>query len=58
MKKILIITNKIDLTSDYLIDKFSDKFNFFRFNTDRFFDYNIEITPSGTYIDTQKETFL
>lgn len=51
LKKVLVITNTIDLTSDYLINKFYDKIQFFRFNTDRFFDYNIEITQNGTIIE-------
>lgn len=51
MKSVLIITNTIDLTSDYIINKFSDKFIFFRFNTDRFYDYNIEVTPESTIIE-------
>lgn len=51
MKTILVITNSIDLTCDYLINKYSDKVCFFRFNTDRFFDYNITISPSGALIE-------
>lgn len=51
MKSVLIITNTIDLTSDYIINKFCDKINFFRFNTDRFYDYNIEVTPERTVIE-------
>ncbi|MDC7783207.1 MvdC/MvdD family ATP grasp protein [Priestia megaterium] len=51
MKSILIITNTIDLTVDYLIDKYSDQINFFRFNTDRFQDYNIQITYEDTIIE-------
>jgi len=51
MKNILIITNTIDLTVDYLIDKYSNQINFFRFNTDRFQDYNIQITYEGTIIE-------
>lgn len=51
MNNILIITNTIDLTSDYLINKYSEEVRFFRFNTDRFFDYKIEITENGTFIE-------
>lgn len=59
MKNILIITNTIDLTVDYLIDKYSNQINFFRFNTDRFQDYNIQITFEGTVIGyTDKSSSL
>jgi glutathione synthase/RimK-type ligase-like ATP-grasp enzyme len=51
MKNILIITNTIDLTVDYLIDRYSNQINFFRFNTDRFQDYNIQITYEDTVIE-------
>lgn len=51
MKNILIITNTIDLTVDYLIDKYDDQINFFRFNTDRFQDYIIQITYEDTIIE-------
>ncbi|MCA4157717.1 MvdC/MvdD family ATP grasp protein [Priestia megaterium] len=59
MKNILIITNTIDLTVDYLIDKYSNHINFFRFNTDRFQDYNIQITYEDTVIEyTDKSSSL
>jgi glutathione synthase/RimK-type ligase-like ATP-grasp enzyme len=43
MKNILIITSSFDLTSDYLISKFGNKANFYRFNTDYFGEYLIDI---------------
>lgn len=46
---ILIITNSMDLTVDSIIHRFSDTF-FFRFNTDKFNDYEIKITNEGTVI--------
>lgn len=59
MKYILIITNTIDLTVDYLINKYSNQINFFRFNTDRFQDYNIQITFENTVIQyTDKSSLL
>jgi glutathione synthase/RimK-type ligase-like ATP-grasp enzyme len=42
-KKILIITSSYDLTVDYFIEKFKEKTVFYRFNTDFFKDYIIEI---------------
>lgn len=39
------------MTSDYLIDKFSTQHNFFRFNTDRFYDYEIKISADGTIVE-------
>lgn len=44
MKNILIITSSFDLTVDYLIDKFKNKAKFYRFNTDFFEAYSIEIS--------------
>lgn len=41
--KILIITSSFDLTVDYFIEKFKNNAEFFRFNTDLFGDYLIEI---------------
>ncbi len=43
MKKVLIITSENDLTVDYIIDKYSSKVNFFRFNTDSFNKYSISV---------------
>lgn len=43
MKNILIITSSFDLTSDYLISRFGNQANFFRFNTDFFGEYLIDI---------------
>lgn len=51
MVKILIITNTIDLTVDYIINKYSNEIDFFRFNTDRFQDYNIKITFEDIIIE-------
>lgn len=56
MKKILIITNTIDLTTDYIINKYKEKIYFFRFNTDRFNDYIISVTPHETIIEYKDET--
>lgn len=44
MKNILVITSSYDLTVDYMIDKFRNKTNFYRFNTDLFCDYEINIS--------------
>lgn len=53
MKNILIVTSSFDLTADYLIDKFKDRANFYRFNTDFFEEYSIDITErSGWNIST------
>lgn len=57
MKNILIITNTIDLTVDYLINKYSNQINFFRFNTDRFQDYNIQITLNDTLIEYADKSY-
>lgn len=43
---ILIITSSIDATSDYMINKYRDQ-PFFRFDVDRFHEYNIHISPGG-----------
>lgn len=43
MKNILIITSSFDLTVDYIINKFGKMANFFRFNTDFFGEYSIDI---------------
>lgn len=51
MKTVLVITNTIDLTVDYLIDKYSDQVRFFRLNTDRFQDYNICINSEESFIE-------
>jgi len=56
MKNILIITNTIDLTADYIINKYKEKICFFRFNTDRFNDYMISITPDETIIEYKDRT--
>lgn len=56
MKNILIITNTIDLTADYIIDKYKQEISFFRFNTDRFNDYTISITPDETIIEYKDKT--
>lgn len=56
MKTILIITNTIDLTVDYLIDKYSDQVRFFRLNTDRFQDYNICINSKESFIEYQDKS--
>lgn len=50
MKNVLIITNSKDLTVDYIINKYNHKASFFRFNTDRFYDYDIKISNNGSYI--------
>lgn len=47
---ILIITNSMDLTVDSLIYRFSDTVVFFRFNTDKFSDYEIKVTNEDTVI--------
>ncbi|HFK1531037.1 TPA: MvdC/MvdD family ATP grasp protein [Bacillus cereus] len=57
MKTILIITNTIDLTADYLIKKYSHKTKFFRLNTDRFFDYDITITDNDNFIRNKRSKF-
>lgn len=44
MKNILIITSSFDFTVDYLINKFKNKANFYRFNTDFFEEYSIDIS--------------
>ncbi|MCT4795420.1 MvdC/MvdD family ATP grasp protein [Exiguobacterium alkaliphilum] len=57
MKNIFIITNSIDLTVDYLINKYSShEINFFRFNTDYFQDYKIIITAEGTIIEYKDQS--
>ncbi|WP_223823595.1 MvdC/MvdD family ATP grasp protein [Rummeliibacillus sp. TYF-LIM-RU47] len=56
MHTVLIITNTIDLTVDYLIDKYSDQVQFFRLNTDRFQDYDIHITSEETFIEYQDKS--
>jgi glutathione synthase/RimK-type ligase-like ATP-grasp enzyme len=47
---ILIITNSMDLTVDSIIHQFSDTVSFFRFNTDKFNDYEIKVTNEDTVI--------
>ncbi|MFZ3578052.1 MvdC/MvdD family ATP grasp protein [Virgibacillus sp. DJP39] len=47
---ILIITNSMDLTVDSIIHRFSDKVCFFRFNTDKFNDYEIKVTNDDTVV--------
>lgn len=42
-KKILIITSSIDCTVDYIIDKYRDIAEFYRFNIDMFSEYEIAI---------------
>ena len=56
MKQVLIITNSKDLTTDYIIDKYSDRVDFFRLNTDRFSDYDITITKEGAFIEYKDQT--
>lgn len=51
MKNVLVITNKIDLTVDYLISKYRNEVNFFRLNTDCFHDYNISIKNRDIIIE-------
>lgn len=46
MKNILIITSSFDFTVDYLINKFNNKANFYRFNTDFFGEYSIDISSN------------
>lgn len=48
---ILIITNSYDLTSDYIINKYSHVTDIFRFNTDNFSKYNIVLTDEENYIE-------
>jgi glutathione synthase/RimK-type ligase-like ATP-grasp enzyme len=50
MKNILIITSSYDMTIDYFIDKFRNKANFFRFNTDQIYNYKIQITEDTGWI--------
>lgn len=47
---ILIVTNSIDFTVDSIIQKFNNKVQFFRFNTDKFQDYEVKITHEKTVI--------
>lgn len=54
MKKILIITSSNDFTADYMIEKFKDKANFYRFNTDKFSDYEISICNLHNWIIKNK----
>lgn len=49
MKNILIITSSYDLTVDYIIDKYSNKAIFYRFNTDLFDMYEIEVNEKGEW---------
>jgi glutathione synthase/RimK-type ligase-like ATP-grasp enzyme len=54
---ILIITNSLDLTVDSIIHRFSDKVCFFRFNTDKFSDYEIKVSNDDTVISNKITNF-
>lgn len=58
MKSVLIITNSKDLTVDYIINKYNHKIAFFRFNTDKFYDYDIKIVNNGSSYIRNNETNL
>lgn len=47
MKTILIITCSYDKTVDYILSKYRNQFNYFRFDVDHFGQYQINITESG-----------
>lgn len=47
---ILVITNSVDLTVDSLIHRFRDRVNFFRFNSDKFNEYEIIVNQEGITI--------
>lgn len=52
--KILIITSSIDCTADYIIRKYSMKADFYRFDVDKFYNYEINIGFSGYWIINNK----
>ena len=54
MRKVLIITSSFDLTVDYIIDKYKEVTLFYRFNTDRFNDYEIIIGEQSGWIINSK----
>lgn len=43
LKKILIITSSIDNTVDYILDKYKNCAIYYRFNVDKFYEYEINI---------------
>lgn len=52
MKKfILIITSSFDTTIDFLINKYSNSFTFYRINLDKIDEYKISITNEDTFIE-------
>lgn len=50
MKNILIITSSYDITVDFIIDKFSTKASFYRFNTELLSNYTISINQTLGWI--------
>ncbi|MBZ9625614.1 hypothetical protein G9F71_022555 [Clostridium sp. FP2] len=54
MKKILIITSSVDLTVDYVINKYNQHALFYRFNTDYFQDYEIIVGNQEGWIIKNK----
>ncbi len=54
MDKILIVTSSYDLTVDYIIDKFRNYAEFFRFNTDLLSEYSVDITEDGWLIQSDQ----
>lgn len=56
MKKILVITSSIDLTVSYIIEKYSEKVSFYRFDVDNLGDYIITIRQNEwKIINSSKE---
>lgn len=50
MKKILVITSSIDYTVDYIVDKYQTKVEFYRFDVDKFAEYEIIIGQAEGWI--------
>lgn len=49
-KKVLIITSSIDLTTDYIIDLYKNKVDFYRMDVDNFSEYEIIIGDKNDWI--------
>lgn len=54
MEKILIITSSYDYTVDYIINKYKDIAEFFRFNVDMLDKYTFELTENKNWEITSK----
>ncbi|MDU1978385.1 MAG: hypothetical protein E6726_08255 [Clostridium sp.] len=49
MKKILIFTSSVDYTVDYIINKYSKQYIFYRINVDRFDKYEFNVSFNGGF---------